>query len=145
MGTRRQARIIAMQALFGWEMNKVPIDDLLDFCWLENHSKEEVGENNLYFARILVSGTVENVQTIDRQIQKHLDNWDFYRLGRVDLAILRMSVFSLLFQNDIPESVTIDEAVDIAKEFGTDKSYKFINGVLDGIRKNQGIENQGEK
>jgi N utilization substance protein B len=57
------------------------------------------------------------------------------RLNRLDLAVLRVSVFSLLFMKDVPASVVIDEAVDIAKDFGTDESYRFINGVLDGIRK----------
>ncbi len=72
---------------------------------------------------------------IDEKIKEHLEHWDFSRLSRVDLAILRMSVFCLLYQPDIPATVTIDEAIDIAREFGTDDSYRFINGVLDSIQK----------
>jgi N utilization substance protein B len=72
---------------------------------------------------------------VDRSIIRQLEHWDFSRLNKVDLAILRISAYCLLFQSDIPPSVTIDEAIDIAKEFGTDDSYRFINGVLDGIRK----------
>jgi N utilization substance protein B len=74
-------------------------------------------------------------------IKKHLQNWDFSRLNRVDLAILRMSVYSLMYQEEIAPSIVIDEAIGIAREFGTDDSFRFVNGVLDSIR----ITLQGEK
>jgi N utilization substance protein B len=74
---------------------------------------------------------------VDGAIKRHLEHWDFSRLNKVDQAILRVSVYCLLYQPSIPASVTIDEAIDIAKEYGTDDSYRFINGVLDGIRKDQ--------
>jgi len=72
---------------------------------------------------------------VDKSIKDHLKNWDFDRIGRVDLAILRISTFGLLFLSDVPPKVTIDEAIDIAKKFGSTESYRFINGVLDGINK----------
>ncbi len=68
-------------------------------------------------------------------IKAHLKNWDFSRLNRVDLAVLRLSTYALMFQDDVPPSIVIDEAIDIAKEFGTDDSFRFVNGVLDGIKK----------
>jgi N utilization substance protein B len=68
-------------------------------------------------------------------IRRHLKNWDFSRLNRVDLAVLRMSVYALMYQIDMAPSIIINEAIGISKEFGTDDSYRFINGVLDGIRK----------
>jgi N utilization substance protein B len=68
-------------------------------------------------------------------IKKHLQTWDFSRLNRVDLAILRMSVYTLMYQNDMAPSIVIDEAIGISKEFGTDDSFRFINGVLDSIRR----------
>jgi N utilization substance protein B len=83
----------------------------------------------------LIQGTLAQLGEIDRHISDQLENWDFNRLARVDCAILRMSVYCLLFQKDIPVSVTIDEAIHIAKEYGSDDSYKFINGVLDAIAK----------
>lgn len=89
----------------------------------------------LAFARLLIQGAVENLGSIDETIKGQLENWDFSRLNRVDLALLRMSVYCLMFQHDIPATVTIDEAVDISKTYGTADSYRFVNGVLDGIRK----------
>ncbi len=135
MGSRRKARIIAFQTLFGWEMTRRPVQELLDFQWLEDEKMERIQEDTLLFARLIVSGTIENIAPVDDAIKNQLENWDFSRLSKVDLAILRMSVYSLLYQTEIPAAVTIDEAVDIAKEFGSDDSYRFINGVLDDIRK----------
>jgi len=135
MGSRRKARIVAFQTIYSWDFSRSPLGDLLEFYWLDDEKKESIGSETLDFARLLVSGTIENIEYIDETIKQHLKNWDFSRLSRVDLAVLRMSVYSLLYQREIPESVTIDEAIDIGKEFGTDDSYRFINGVLDGIRK----------
>ncbi|MEW5818032.1 MAG: transcription antitermination factor NusB [Spirochaetota bacterium] len=135
MGARRQGRIIAFQAIFSWEMNKIEPDELTQFRWLDADRRREIKPETLDFARLLTIGSIENIETIDDCIKNHLENWDFERLSKVDLAILRISVFSLLRQKDIPFSVTIDEAVDISKEFGNDDSYRFVNGVLDGIRK----------
>jgi transcription antitermination protein NusB len=78
-------------------------------------------------------GTIENIKTIDEMIKSHLQHWDISRLNRVDLAILRMSVYTLMYQSEIAPSIVIDEAIGISKEFGTDESYRFINGVLDSI------------
>ncbi len=137
MGSRRKGRIIAFQALFGWDMNRVPIEELVQFPWLDEERRARVDEQTLAFARLIVSGTIEHLNAIDEAIRQQLENWDFTRLSRVDLAMLRMSVYSLAYQKDIPPTVTIDEAVDIVKEFGSDDSYRFVNGVLDGIRKFQ--------
>jgi N utilization substance protein B len=68
-------------------------------------------------------------------IRSHLKNWDFSRLNRVDLALLRMSAYTLMYQSDVAPSIVIDEAIGISREYGTDDSYRFINGVLDSIRK----------
>ena len=95
-----------------------------------------MNQESLDFARLIAGGTIQNLGEIDKQIKTQLEHWDFSRLNKVDQAILRMGVYSLMYQKDIPVSVTIDEAVDISKEYGTDESYRFINGVLDGIRKN---------
>jgi N utilization substance protein B len=68
-------------------------------------------------------------------IRAHLQNWDFSRVNRVDLAVLRLSAYTLMFQQDISPSIVINEAIGISKEFGTDDSYRFVNGVLDSIRR----------
>lgn len=135
MGGRRKGRIIAFQALYSFDIAFREIDELFTFSWIDKERRGRLKEETLAFSRLLVKGTIENLPVIDEKIKEHLEHWDFSRLSRVDLAILRMSVFCLLYQPDIPATVTIDEAVDIAKEFGTDESYRFINGVLDSIHK----------
>jgi N utilization substance protein B len=86
------------------------------------------------FSRLLIAGTIENITVIDGMIKSHLLNWDISRLNRVDLAILRMSVYTLMYQSEIAPSIVIDEAIGISREFGTDDSFRFVNGVLDSIR-----------
>lgn len=135
MGGRRKGRIIAFQALYSFDIACREIDELFNFSWIDEERRGRLKEETLAFSRLLVKGTIENLPVIDEKIKDHLEHWDFSRLSRVDLAILRMSVFCLLYQPDIPATVTIDEAIDIAKEFGTDESYRFINGVLDSIQK----------
>jgi N utilization substance protein B len=135
MASRRKGRILAFQALYFWESNSVPVEELVSFAWLEEEKLKSLDENMAAFSRGLIAGAIENIGDIDKMLKDHLENWDISRLGRVDLAVLRMSVYSLMFQNDIPPSIVIDEAIGICKEFGTDESYKFINGVLDSIRK----------
>ncbi len=131
MGTRRQARIAAFQALYAWEESRTDLDELLKFEWIEGKPDTKT----IVFASLLVGGTVENLESVDKYIRQHLKNWSFERLSRVDLAILRTSAYALVFQKDIPSSVTIDEAVEIAKKYGSPESFRFVNGVLDGIRK----------
>ncbi len=131
MGSRRHARIAAFQALYAWEESHTDMEELLGFTWLDRKPDEQA----LIFASLIIGGTLENIEDIDDQIRLHLKRWSFERLSRVDLSILRTSTYALLYQKDIPYSVTIDEAVEIAKKFGSPESYRFVNGVLDGIRK----------
>ena len=134
---RRKGRILAFQALYSWDLGNVDIDNVLDFAWVEKETLERMGEESLSFTKLLVSGTIEHIEEIDSVIKSHLTNWDFDRLNKVDLAILRISVYPLLFQKDIHSSIIIDEAIDISKEFGSDDSFKFINAILDAIKKSQ--------
>lgn len=135
MAGRRKGRIIAFQALYAWDVSHRPLDEILDFDWVEQSKLDKLGEEGLNFPRLIISGTIDNIDEIDTNIRDNLDNWDFNRLNRVDLAIIRISVFSLLFQKDMHPSIVIDEAVDICKEFGSDESYRFVNAILDSIRK----------
>jgi len=147
MASRRKGRIIAFQALYFWESssadgNKIPLEELLCFNWLADptvsDSKIDVSktdEGMAAFSKIITAGTIENIDKIDTIIKNHLENWDITRVNRVDLAVLRISVFMLMFQKDISPSIIIDEAIGICMEFGTDDSFKFVNGVLDSIRK----------
>jgi len=133
MGVRRAGRVIAFQTLYRYDVTRESVSDLLDFSWMD--SLDRASGESLDFARLLIGGTVEKIAEVDAAVRRQLEHWDFSRLARVDLAILRISAYSLLFLPDVPASVTIDEAIDIAKEFGTDDSYRFVNGVLDGILK----------
>jgi N utilization substance protein B len=135
MASRRKGRILAFQALYFWESNRVPVEELVSFAWLEEEKLKSLDETMAAFSRSLIAGAIENIGDIDKMLKNHLENWDISRLNRVDLAILRMSAYSLMFQNDMPPSIVIDEAIGICKEFGADDSFKFINGVLDSIRK----------
>jgi N utilization substance protein B len=145
MASRRKGRILAFQALYSWEANskKIPRTErspsavppeLLEFSWLEQEKQAALDEDISGFSRLLITGTIENIAAIDKMIKKHLENWDFSRLSRVDLAILRMSTYTLMYQADMAPSIVINEAIGISKEFGTEDSYRFINGVLDSIK-----------
>jgi N utilization substance protein B len=138
MASRRKGRILAFQALYAWDVSGLSLDDLLGFSWVEAEKRERLGEDGIAFPRLIIAGTIEHIIDIDGMIKSHLTNWDITRLNKVDLAILRMSVYSLLYQRDMHPSIVIDEAIDISKEFGSDESFKFINAVLDSIRKELG-------
>ncbi len=135
MAGRRKGRIIAFQALYAWDVSRRSLEDLLAFDWVEDDKRERLGEEGMAFPRLIIAGAIEHIEEIDRNIAENLTNWDFDRLNKVDLAILRMSAYSLLYQHDVHPSIVIDEAVDICKEFGADDSYRFVNAVLDSIRK----------
>jgi N utilization substance protein B len=135
MASRRKGRILAFQALYAWGAADTPSEaiagGLLDFPWQDKEKAEQSAD----FSRLLVMGTIENIAAIDAMIRGHLKNWDFSRLNRVDLAILRLSAYALMYQKDTPPSIVINEAIGISKEFGTDESFRFINGVLDSIHR----------
>jgi N utilization substance protein B len=145
MASRRKGRILAFQALYSWEANKVPVTELIDFSWLEPEKQQAMENGTSEFSRLLFLGTVENIAAIDKKIQDHVQNWDFSRINRVDLAILRLSAYTLMFQNDVPPSIVIDEAIGIAREFGSKDSFRFINGVLDSIRKTLGEDSSPQQ
>jgi len=140
MTSRRKGRILAFQALYFWESSsaneadKVPVEELVCFAWLSDEKIAAMNEDIAAFSRLITAGTIENIKSIDGLIKDHLENWDISRLNRVDLAVLRISVYTLMFQNDLSPTIVIDEAIGICREYGTDDSYKFVNGVLDSIR-----------
>jgi N utilization substance protein B len=136
MASRRKGRILAFQALYSWEAGgEKNFEGLLDFSWMESDKRSALDDATADFSRLLITGTIENIAVVDAMIREHLKNWDFSRLNRVDLALIRMSTYTLMYQDDVSPSIVIDEAIGISKEFGTDDSYRFVNGVLDSIRK----------
>jgi len=132
-----------VQALYAWDNSgQVATPDLLRFSWYEKHKtadETELSVDDHFFARHLVMGTIEGIIAIDDLIKAQTTHWDFDRINKVDLAILRIGVFSLQFSKEISPSITIDEAISIAREFSSAESYRFVNGVLDGIRKKIGV------
>ncbi|SIP98997.1 NusB antitermination factor [Alkalispirochaeta americana] len=130
MASRRKSRRLVVQALYSWDTGVSDLPVLLQFSW-----SDPSREDDLAFPRMILQGTLENLAPVDQAISEHLTNWDIDRLAKVDLAILRMSTYCLMYQPDLPAQITIDEAVELAKELSTDEAYRFINGVLDGIRR----------
>jgi len=135
VASRRKARILAVQALYAWDMSGQALSDLLSFEWLDEEKKEHYESEILDFAKLMIAGTIEKIDVVDTMIRRHLQHWSFERLRKVDLAILRVGAYSILYQDDIPPQISIDEAIEIAKEYSGEDSFRFINGVLDGIRK----------
>jgi len=130
MGTRRVSREQALQALFYMDIHRDPVDDPVGrFC--SCFSQDQPIEP--FFNR-LVDGVRENQTTIDGVIEQFSNNWKLSRMSCVDRNVLRIAVFELLFCGDIPPKVSINEAIDVGKRFGTEESGAFINGILDSIR-----------
>ena len=151
--SRRNGRVIAFQALYSWDVTKASLDDLLTFEWLQKDHEvdgsiepaeqpvvelSETSKEERTFASLIIAGTISHIDEIDKLVESHLSaSWSMERISRVALAILRTSVYELLFQNGAEPKIVIDEAVNIAKDFDTDDSYKFINAVLDKIGKDE--------
>lgn len=144
--SRRKSRIIAFQGLYSWDVGGIDEKDVLELSWAKkDDGSDSFDSDDGAYARLLISGTIENIGEIDNKIKAHLKNWTLERLNKVTLAILRMSVYSLLYTKDVKPSIIIDEAVDIAKSYGIEDSYKFINAVLDNIRKETEAGTEQEK
>lgn len=127
--SRKKARIGQMQALFQMGANKDFSKDCLDI-FIENSSFSE--DEKKYIEENTIKA-MEYLENIDKTIIDNLQNWSLNRLASVDKAILRISVYEILYKEDIPAEVSINEAVEISKEYGSNESPKFINGVLGSI------------
>ena len=122
----------AVQFLYQWEANKP--DELLDSV-STFFSNQEENRDYYSFGESLVLGAIENISEIDEAISKQAKNWKFDRIAKVDLAVLRLALYELLFRDDIPPIVSINEAIDLGKTFSNLESKRFINGILDEIKK----------
>lgn len=138
MGTRRKGRELALQALYQMEMTGDSSPGSLKLFL----SHFEGGEKTREFAERLISGVIHHREEIDRLIQQSADHWKLKRMAKVDLTILRMATFELVFCPDIPLHVSLDEAIEIGKRFGTGESAPFINGVLDQVASTSGVKIQ---
>jgi transcription antitermination protein NusB len=132
MGPRRKAREYALQMLFQWDITHDAIDQIAT-VFFQNHAEESPVVAD--FARELVTGTVENVEQIDRLIARHAEHWRLDRMATVDRNLLRMATQEFLHDKETPKTVVINEAIEIARRFSAQESPQFINGILDSIKK----------
>jgi N utilization substance protein B len=128
-GTRRKGRELALQALYQIEITNDPSVGAVELFLRHFEGTPQAKE----FARRLVSGVVSQRPAIDQKIEQCTENWKLVRLAKVDLVILRMATYELMFCPDIPNAVSLDEAIEIGKRFGSADSANFINGVLDQV------------
>jgi N utilization substance protein B len=128
---RRDGRVAALQYLYAWSMNEpknLP-DDLHVF--FENC---EAPREHYAFGEELIHGVIEHQAEIDAQIKALAHNWDFDRIAKIDLAILRLAMFEMMHRKDIPPVVSINEAIDLSKQFSNADAKRFINGILDRLK-----------
>ena len=132
MGNRRQAREAAVQILYLRDINPhEALDDALRRFWEEQTYETDVQQ----FGEALARGALEQRAALDDHIRRVAENWELDRIAAVDRNILRLAIYEMMYRDDVPPVVPINEAIEIAKKFSTKDSGKFVNGILDRIRK----------
>lgn len=128
---RHLNRLCAVQFLYMWDVQK---RDSLEAALNHFFDLQETDRKAYGFAEDLIHGALEHMPQVDEAIKKYSQNWTFERIAKVDLAILRLAVFELLFRTDIPPIVSINEAIELSKELSTIDSKRFVNGILDKLK-----------
>jgi transcription antitermination protein NusB len=136
MGTRRKGRELALQALYQIELTGDASTAAVELFLKHFEGSREAKD----FARRLVLGVLSEQAGIDRLIEKCTEHWKLMRLAKIDLIILRVATYELVCCPDIPLNVSLDEAIEIGKRFGSGESPKFINGVLDQVAQSAGLK-----
>jgi N utilization substance protein B len=128
---RRDGRVAALQFLYAWSLNqpKNLAEDLRVF--FENC---EQPREHYAFGEELIQGVIEHIADLDSHIKGLAHNWEFERIAKIDLAILRLAMFEMLYRKDIPPVVSINEAIDLSKQFSNADAKRFINGILDRLK-----------
>lgn len=129
MGIRREGREHALQALYSVELHPDSPREAIRL-FMEAHPCNKAVKN---FALGLLPGILDNQAAIDARIAEKSPNWSISRMSKIDLCIIRLATYELFYRDDIPRSVTINEAIEIAKKFGSEESPAFVNGILDEI------------
>jgi len=139
MSSRHKAREYALKALFTLDFHKnlKQLDTIEYYPTLTEKEISELHDETGIYVRYLVSGTLQNLESIDNLIVKYSNNRAIEKIHRVDRCILRLSLFMMLFQKNLSPNVIIDEVVKLSQEYSSDINYKFINGLLDSIRKKE--------
>jgi len=131
MGKRREARELVLKSLYCWEISgRKPEEVFSDLM-----SKTELDSSSRVFSRELFKQIIEHQKEIDELIKKNVQHWDFSRIAVVDKNILRIGICELLYLDDIPLKVSLDEAIELAKKYSSEDSGSFVNGVLDAVAK----------
>lgn len=131
--SRRETRETAMKLLFQMSINKEDSSEVIDN--FKENSEEEVQNVDFSYVSEVIRGVQDNLSFIDEVIEKNLRNWKIDRIPKIDLAILRLAVFEIKYKEEVPQNVAINEAIELSKKYCDDKSFPFINGVLDSIIK----------
>jgi N utilization substance protein B len=129
VGVRRRGRELALQMLYQHEIAGTAVEGILSSF----EELKQVPQTTREFAIALVQGVISKLTELDSQLVDQADNWRLERMAAVDRNILRLALYELMFENGTPPAVVIDEAVEIAKRFGSERSSQFVNGVLDGF------------
>ncbi|TAG27569.1 MAG: transcription antitermination factor NusB [Verrucomicrobia bacterium] len=130
---RRDGRVAALQYLFAWSLNHpahLAADLEVFFASLEDAKPRE----HYAFGEELIHGVIDHCDDIDGRIRGLAQNWDFERIAKIDLAILRIAIFEMIHRKDIPPVVSINEAIDLSKQFSNADAKRFINGILDKLK-----------
>ncbi len=136
MGKRREGREAAVQFLYQFDVNPHPIAELLAVFWKlrSGPGKAETTAKTRAFTEDLVKGVAAHIKDIDACISKFTANYDLHRIAIVDRNILRVGIYEMQHCTDVPPVVCINEAIEIAKKFGSEESGRFVNGILDRVR-----------
>ena len=129
MSIRHEAREFALKFLFQTDFNDTPFDEAWEDFW----NKKRAGKKVKAFTLELVQGVMETQMELDDRLQAGSQNWNLKRMAAVDRNVMRLAVYEMLYREDIPPVVSLNEAVRLSKEYGTPDSGKFVNGILDGI------------
>jgi len=130
MGRRRQSREAALKLLYALDITRADVKEVVRTPWAEALMSDNIRD----FTTTLVTGVIRCRDEIDAFIQECSTNWSLERIGLVERNILRFAIYELCFLPDIPPNVTINEAVEVAKKYGTEEAPAFINGILDRIK-----------
>ncbi len=129
---KRTARCVCLKILYANSSTGALFDDIID-NFNDEEALENINQNQIDYASMLFDLTIENKNKLDKMIESKLVNWKIHRLALMDKMILRMSLSEMLYVDSVPPKVSIAEGVEIAKEFSTDDSSSFVNGILDAI------------
>ena len=132
---RRRAREAALQMLYQWEIGRTSPGDTILSYWPAQEHEEPVSAEHREFANMLVRGTTGRVEEIDGLITSRAQNWRLERMAVLDRLVLRLATYELLAESATPAKVIINEALELTREYSGEEAVAFVNGVLDGVRK----------